>query len=319
MMSSFHTKFDPDVWTAKYDLETHLANLPEPNEDDFLKFDPYLRSFIDGPKSLALDLQMRSALWPNIDSDPGLMTDVFVWAWGEPHNPASTKIGGVPLFPESLQWPQESTGKPFCFVAQFNFSDSKDLVPDLPGDVLLIFCPESSSKHPRTGKKRTHLTIEESVFLFADSQSKKLHAKDQMPETDMELWPLHGHIYRSSDHPELYAKYVEPHQSVVGGMYCDPPAILRGTKIGGEPTWEQEEPSWMRKKSIWMRKKSKRRFLCQLLSDRAEVKEPDPYIGHEEKFDNARDTRQHRLEIFDLGFLYLFWDGKKIHPEIQGS
>lgn len=304
-MNSNHAQFAPDEWTAKYRLDAHLAGL-RPSDD----FDRYLRSFIAGPKSLTLDLQMRSALWPDIESRDGIATDVFVWAWGKPENPSLTKIGGTPFLPKSMEWPHDSEGRPLHFIAQFNFSDSTDIVPDLPGDVLLIFCPDRFPEDD--DKTRIYLDVDNCHFLFAESGTKEIHTKRSLPKTKLDLWELHGHIYRSSDHPDLYAEYVEPHIEKIGGMHVDPPAVLRGSKIGGVPTWEQEEPTWLKRKS-------KRRFLCQLMSDRAQVESEDPYIGHPKRFRSAWGSRHRRLVIGDLGCMYLFWDGKKIHCEIQGG
>jgi hypothetical protein len=66
-------------------------------------------------------------------------TDVFVFAAGEPKDRHVTKIGGLPYRPADKPWPTDTDNTPMAFWGQFCFSQSKDLVPKLPGEVLLIF------------------------------------------------------------------------------------------------------------------------------------------------------------------------------------
>lgn len=94
------------------------------------------RSRIVGPHDLHVlhELRRRHSLTgPN-----PIQADYFVWATGEPPHRATTKLGGVPYLPATMPWPErEGTTADFC--AQLNFADSLDLVPELPGDVLLVF------------------------------------------------------------------------------------------------------------------------------------------------------------------------------------
>ncbi len=60
--------------------------------------------------------------------------------WGEPPKPWMTKFWGVPYRSRALPWPYFKNGYPIPFRAQLNFTDSKDVVGDLPGDLLLVFC-----------------------------------------------------------------------------------------------------------------------------------------------------------------------------------
>src|SRR6185295_5497507 len=65
--------------------------------------------------------------------------DVFVWAKGEPENPACTKVGGRPFWPADEPWPTTPDGLPCSFLAQFNFADSADIVgDDLAACVLVV-------------------------------------------------------------------------------------------------------------------------------------------------------------------------------------
>jgi len=64
-------------------------------------------------------------------------TDVFVFGKGQPPRPECTHIGGDPFWPLGREWPTDASGKPYLFFGQINFADSKDLVGELPGDLLL--------------------------------------------------------------------------------------------------------------------------------------------------------------------------------------
>lgn len=46
----------------------------------------------------------------------------LIWGQGEPHNPAQTKIGGLPYRSRDLTWPADQSGSPIPFFAQFNFT-----------------------------------------------------------------------------------------------------------------------------------------------------------------------------------------------------
>lgn len=317
-----HPKYDDRYWSASYPLADYMQQEEVQQHREFGR-DIYLRSFIFGPKSLAIDLQIRDVLWPELNPQAELPTDVFVWAWGEPPIPTLTKIGGYPYLPKDIAWPADSDRKPMAFVAQINFCDSTDLVPSLPGNLLLIFSKLYISAWPgepsvaRMGEEFDDQSSMRFVFLNTnETDSKNVIGKGDAPDTGFQLWPLHGHIFRTSDHQTLYDEYVKPHRSRIGGMWVDPPAVLLGTKIGGSPVWEQEAAECL-KQGLSLD------FLCQVISDRADLEKPDPYIGHPQPFDEStiEESREQerRLCIADLGSLYLFWDGEKIIWEDQGG
>jgi hypothetical protein len=93
-----------------------------------------------GPGTLAVNEQLRmEAFAGGRYSGARIATDVFVWARGEAPNPAMTKIGGLPYRPKSIPWPLDDQEMPIRFIGQVCFADSRDIVGDLAGDVLLIF------------------------------------------------------------------------------------------------------------------------------------------------------------------------------------
>ena len=106
-----------------------LANVPE---------DERSGQTICSPRTLACVEQFRRKARPEA-LGPSVPVDVFVFAFGEPQDRGATKVGGLPYLRAGDKWPVDDGGVPLTFVAQFNFTESIDIVPPLPGDLLLVF------------------------------------------------------------------------------------------------------------------------------------------------------------------------------------
>jgi len=119
-----HPVLDIDLWKRKFPLMPHTKW--------------FSSACIDSPKQLALIEQLHASMTPGTHS---AQTDAFVWKSGY-HGSRTplTKIGGKPWMHPYTPWPSDPDGRPLQFIAQINFTDSKDLIPfDLPGDILLLF------------------------------------------------------------------------------------------------------------------------------------------------------------------------------------
>ncbi|GMV91359.1 MAG: hypothetical protein AMXMBFR82_11370 [Candidatus Hydrogenedentota bacterium] len=199
--------------------------------------DKYYRGRIASPRSMALNAHIRKELWPELDPVMGVPTDLFVWALGEGENPAGTRIGGMPYLPRAIDWPTSDDGAPKEFIAQFNLADSTDILPKLPGDLLLIFCDTVGyESRPRVRRKEswknplqkirsvmrkneppkpgpTQYYLEDHyAFVWVDTAQygpKDIRAREEAPDLPFYLRPLHGQIVRSSDHQDLYEAYCE--------------------------------------------------------------------------------------------------------------
>jgi hypothetical protein len=200
---------------------------------------------------------------------PKYPTDVFVFGNGEPNNPCCTKIGGVPFWPTGKKWPINAVGTPMGFIAQFCFSDSKDLFPEMPGDLLLVFANGSY--------KKRWMPDEQSDLHFEwvkIPQTTPIMASD-VPDTSWKLLPFYGEIHRTADF--LTGGFAEPkwwsvlmkHSKSIGEFWSGLTArrvlekryhqswsipVIEGTKIGGIPRWIQNAD------------KMPGRFLCALSS-----------------------------------------------------
>jgi len=117
-------------------------------------------------------------------------------------------------------------------VAQFCFLDSRELVPTLPGDVLLIFAEGSDSFY----NGHTVYDIQWGTglaFEWASSRDDPLMSADELPRVRWHARPCYGVIHRTSDYANVdHARF---HKSVL-----DAPPITEGTKIGGLCPWTNE-------------------------------------------------------------------------------
>lgn len=156
-------------------------------------------------------------LYPEVERVP---TDVFLYGRGEPARREVTKIGGLPYWPARRPRPHTRAGSPMTFVFQFCFADSRDIVGDLPGDVLLYFSEDILVDWDDDGR---------SLFEWMTLGETDLIEPGALPETPWKITPVYGAIYRTYDYPKFYEDQE--------GLYWL--GALNGTKIGGQPFWIQ--------------------------------------------------------------------------------
>jgi hypothetical protein len=190
---------------------------------------------ITSPYHLSVVEQLREEALSAEDQASGVAADVFVWALGEPVAPYLTKLGGVPFRSARKPWPRTPDGRSMGFLAQLSFVDSRDLRPELPADVLLVFVDPDN---PMSGDAYTT----EWVAL----EETDLVAAREVPEIQV-LWrpgriaekrgahpelrrfaPLvcHGVIHRTRDYPgrdHAFTAHEQPNRL----------SVLEATKIGG--------------------------------------------------------------------------------------
>jgi hypothetical protein len=95
------------------------------------------------------------------------------------------------------------------FIGQLCFADSRDILPELPGDVLLVFGDEDALV----------AEPERLVFEWWPLTSARLVA--EVPAVEDPLVPYHAHLHRTDDWDD---------------------AVFEGTKIGGLPKFIQDVP-----------------------------------------------------------------------------
>ena len=153
-MKTVHAKVDLVRWTKLFPLDKlrqeardfvtarqieNPANYKSPAAiEDHIKLMSPSGKRITSPFSIAIVEQLRAEGLAN-KKYKTVQTDVMVFAKGEPEKREMTKVGGLPYWPVTKPWPTTTDGSPMTFVGQFCFADSRDLVGDLPGEVLLVF------------------------------------------------------------------------------------------------------------------------------------------------------------------------------------
>ena len=178
---------------------------------------------VTGPFDIAVVEQLRQEALHGTDPGPAAATDVFIFGLGEAPRREMTKIGGVPYRSATLEWPRTDDGQPYSFVAQLNFRESRDLVTELPGDILLVFASEPL---PRNGMADAFHFEWHSVGI------DDLISAEDCPTSTWHFVPCYGLPYRTDDYPEgrhCFADYKQ------GWLLQE----FEGTKIGGSPVWIQ--------------------------------------------------------------------------------
>jgi hypothetical protein len=94
------------------------------------------------PFEVALRENQLRLVQAELDLGPKIPVQYLLYAQGEPETREQSRIGGLPYRPRGLPWPLDEQGHPDEFVCQIDFSDSRSLVPDLPGEIMLLFAPE---------------------------------------------------------------------------------------------------------------------------------------------------------------------------------
>ena len=119
--------------------------------------------------------------------------DLFALGIGEPSLRGVTKVGGMPYRPSKLPWP-ERDGAPMTFLAQFRFTESRDHVGPLPGDILLVFV--RSKKLDLFGQDPEYFHFEWYPLGLSE-----LVEPESTPKPDWSFATCYGVKHRSVDFP----------------------------------------------------------------------------------------------------------------------
>jgi len=292
-----HDTLDIERWTAAFPLEAERAKGHEPEPE-----------FISGPRDIAILEQLRSEVFQDGISYERLTTDVFVWSRGEPARREVTKIGGLPYRPSTKLWPLDVSGKPTTFFAQICFSDSRDLVPPLAGDVLHIFAmTEEWQRGNYDVSWGSHDTL---AFEWMTIGDAPLVAAEEIPDTGLHYLPCYGTIYRTWDAELALNKLGD---SLPGGdaELLGDCAVVDGTKIGGIASWlyDDDECRFDREEHL-----PPGEYLCTLASLMPDISEPFALLNLPDPVEPQDGSRykawrqSNPLMIADAGLLNFFLD-----------
>lgn len=278
-------QFDLEEWMKRIPLET--------------KQDHYSGEDVTGPVEICnnewLRLNMRDAYdwgeeWP---------ADLFVMADGEPENRASTKIGGLPYRAASEPWPLDDVGQPLDFIAQFDFSDSEDIVGKTPADILLIFAKNDDG------------WFEQYYFEWISIQADQESLVSEVPQSKFPFKPCYGYRCRVNNYP-----FAEEKESEGGYPQCLGKDVwssyfltqYQATQIGMAPFEPQAgiPEDWTP--------------LCTVASVQPDMHSKFPWVNREHPLYNKGEWNfQHQyLMIGDLGCIFICVDDNgqlKVHEE----
>jgi hypothetical protein len=270
-------KFDINEWMPRFPLQPRYGH-----------FDGEI---ITSPCDVCNNEQLRQGVKEEFDWGEPVPVDIFVMAEGEPKDRHVTKLGGLPFRPHGVPWPTASSGDPMLFLAQFNFASSRDLYPDLPGDLLLVFADGGEF-------------VESIQFEWQPLGTPDLISAEEIPSHPDAFDPCYGHVLRTVSYPaakpkrdygfEMYPKYGEFN---VWSWYH----LLQyqATQIGRAPFFIQEGDSGL-----------PGQVLCTISSVQPDQHKPYPWVNHPEPLMPEDEFRYdfNYLMMGDVGCIYISID-----------
>jgi Domain of unknown function (DUF1963) len=280
-----HDRLDIDHWKSVFSVQRMRETGEKP--------DAYI---ISSPYDIAVVEQLRAETFAPDPTLEHIPTDVFVWNRGEPTNRAVTHVGDLPYRAAGKPWPLAPSGEPLTFVAQFCFADSRDIVPAIPGDILLFFAEGKEWRYRDEvsydfswgdGDERDSALHFEWVNL---DDALPLITREEALQAKWRIDPCYAAIYRTWDYPTADG-FAYP------GVYEHIPEILDATKIGGVCPWRDEVES---------SEISGGEFLCALSSIFPVIDRPYPFLNVPGPISYGDSRASNMLKIGDVGLIDVF-------------
>jgi len=251
----------------------------------------YDGEIITSPSHLCNNERLRREMQGEYDWGEPVPVDVFVMAEGEPRDRHVTKLGGLPYRPANAPWPVARDGKPMLFLGQFNFGDSRDLVGELPGDVLLVFSDRSNEVFDRL------------IFEWQPMGLEDLIPATSVPVQPDTFTPCYGHVCRTVNFPSAKqrrdARYPLCRGRDVWSAYFVPK--YQATQIGSAPFIIQRGT------------KLPGRIICTISSVQPDPHAPFPWVNHPDPLlpPGEYDFNRNDLMLDDMGCIYISIDDQQ--------
>lgn len=248
---------------------------------------------IIGPRDACHLVHLRKLAAAYIDFGPPKPSDVFILGIGEPPYRDWTKIGGLPFWPRGRAWPHSDRDLPLPFLAQFDFRDSKDIVGDLPADILLLF-----------GDKRSPSKV------VAKWQSSKYSGPLVQPE-DMPIAPTSPCFYGVRWRTESFPHARLPKELILedGSRVLEPWTVCEvvGMQIGPAPYLPPQDQDV----------RETHRIMCSLCAFYPQPEIPWQFINRPEPL-NEREAQDLMFELTEFeGYHYM--RGRAVVCVVMGS
>jgi len=294
--SHLHPKVDFHHWAKIFPIETFQDTSGHRQYSSTKKGSPLdlwkpSGAIITSPVHLCEIELVRKQYAQSKDLGRSVPVDIFLWSIDPPQQPYLTKLGGTPHRESTKPWPN-ANGKPFTFVAQICFADSRDIVSQkIPDDVMLIFFKDADSLYEYDSVHIEWSSVDLTSPLSAD----------QCPTPSFVVPQLSGHIYRTNEYPESRDVF---EQAGHDQSYLFP--TTQSTKIGRETFFTQNDP-----------RGPDDELLCALNSVHPSKYPPRdkwPFIGLEtlpddwNKPDEHYEWGKYRMMFADVGCMYFLID-----------
>ena len=231
--STVHPQVDFEHWATLFPIETFQKTSGPRQFETTKPGDPLdlwkpRGEIITSPAHLCHIELVRKQYAQTKDLGPTVPVDIFLWSTAPPEKPFLTKLGGIPHRESSKPWPTDASNKPYTFVGQFCFTDSRDLVSDkIPGDVMLIFFKDAKSVY----------APDEIHIEWSSLELDAPVTADECPAPAFVVPQLSGHIYRTNEYPESGDVF---EQAGHYQYWLFP--TTQATKIGRETFYTQLDP-----------------------------------------------------------------------------
>jgi len=280
-------EFDLNEWLPRFPLQEQHGH--------------YSGGDITSPGDICNIEWLRRGMVDQYNWGRGIPVDIFVMSRGEPENRFATKIGGLPHRPRNLPWPCAPSGRPLALIAQFNFSNSIDIVGNLPGDLLLIFGDDSDGPV-------MPLHMEWQLLGTQD-----LVCSAEMPPDCMTIAPCFGNRCRMISYPDATrttdSEYPQCQGKDVWSDYWIPQ--FQASQIGRAPFFIQENDDSL-----------PGQLLCTIASVQSDTHLPYPWVNVPEPRCSPGEWRPDGKELMigDLGCIYVFIaDDGTLHSGVSSS
>jgi len=267
--------------------EFHLNDwLPRfPLEESFGRYEA---CDITGPRDICTIEWLRRGMVDQYDWGTPVPVDVFIQSMGEPEHRFATKLGGLPYRPSQLAWPRGASGRPLSFIAQFNFSNSRDIVGPLPGDLLLVFGDHSTD-------------LETLHMEWQSLGDHDLIGRGDIPAECAILAPYFGNRWRMNSHPDGVRTNDLEFPLCNGKEVWSDHWILQpqANQIGRAPFFIQEGDNALAGQP-----------LCTIASVVPSPEVTYPFVNVSEPISTEEMLERNRREflIGDLGCIYIFME-----------
>lgn len=266
----------------EFDLEEWLPHFPLRERHGH-----YTGDSITSPCQLCNNEWLRRGLIEEYDWCEPVPVDIFIMSKGEPADRSATKIGGLPYRSASVPWPRNATGNAYTLIAQFNFTQSFDIIGNLPGDLLLIFGDESKGLSGPLHLEWQHIGLENLIQTA------------QVPSECIKIEPCFGNRCRMMSYPDAVRKTTSKYP------LCDGKAVwssrmlpqLQATQIGRAPLFIQKGDRLLPGQP-----------LCTISSTQPDLYQPYPWVNVREPLygEGVFPHQGDGLMIGDVGCIYIF-------------